>query len=257
MLRHIFKLITALVILCSIHFNASAEEEIRYYSVEVILLENTAVNHNEAEIYARATVTQPGSVKEVSSTPELNHTLGMPFTIDTRIPYKSSLLFTPLHNNSMLLIDAAKRIEKSNSRRVLMHKGWIQPGLAEANAVRVNFRKELSDTTNKQYDSTSPSPYVEAGIKVILSRYLHVDAEITYVTGMTTADVRTLLNSQTDNGYAVETSEAKPLVYQMKQKRRRMRSTELHYLDHPVVSMLILITPYELEKDSKTAVKRN
>jgi hypothetical protein len=31
----------------------------------------------------------------------------------------------------------------------------------------------------------------------------------------------------------------------MNQLRRRIRSKELHYLDHPVMGMLLLITPYE------------
>jgi hypothetical protein len=36
-----------------------------------------------------------------------------------------------------------------------------------------------------------------------------------------------------------------PVVYHLKQTRRRMRSRELHYLDNPVLGMLVLITPYE------------
>ena len=38
--------------------------------------------------------------------------------------------------------------------------------------------------------------------------------------------------------------------YPLKQTRR-MRSTELHYFDHPNIGMLVVIRPYELETDSE------
>ena len=38
-------------------------------------------------------------------------------------------------------------------------------------------------------------------------------------------------------------------VIHLKQKRRRIRSSELHYVDHPVLGMLIYITRYEKPED--------
>ena len=36
---------------------------------------------------------------------------------------------------------------------------------------------------------------------------------------------------------------------EIKQKRRRIRSNELHYIDHPVLGILLRITPYEKPED--------
>ena len=80
---------------------------------------------------------------------------------------------------------------------------------------------------------------LEGMIKVILSRYLHVDTDIVF---------RPQLAEEPQSFFAMEVTESteQPVVYRLQQTRRRMRSRELHYLDNPVLGMLVLITPYEV-----------
>ena len=40
----------------------------------------------------------------------------------------------------------------------------------------------------------------------------------------------------------------RPLLSYAFQQQRRMRSGELHYLDHPVIGLLVKVTPYESEE---------
>jgi hypothetical protein len=42
----------------------------------------------------------------------------------------------------------------------------------------------------------------------------------------------------------MEAPMTQPIFYHLTESRR-MRSKELHYLDHPVLGVLLLVTPYE------------
>jgi hypothetical protein len=112
-------------------------------------------------------------------------------------------------------------------------------------------------------------------IKIILTRYLHAEVDLLYTTGLpvnpqnpqaavaspgtnTTAVNGTTLTTENpagattvNNSPASASSDASlalpaPVVYQLKQSRR-MRSKVLHYLDHPVLGMLLLITPHKVD----------
>jgi hypothetical protein len=82
---------------------------------------------------------------------------------------------------------------------------------------------------------------LEGTIKVILSRYLHVETDIV---------LRPQSKEQPEDIFSLEVLEEaeQPIVFRLHQTRRRMRSRELHYLDNPVIGMLVLITPYEPEQ---------
>ena len=60
---------------------------------------------------------------------------------------------------------------------------------------------------------------------------------------------------KSDNPFSVLDNEEvrseiqKQSVIHLKQKRRRIRSSKLHYIDHPVLGILIYITRYEKPED--------
>jgi hypothetical protein len=63
------------------------------------------------------------------------------------------------------------------------------------------------------------------------ARYLHLWADLTYTTRIATADNPT------------------PTLQRFRMKQhRRMRSGEIHYLDHPMFGVVVLATPYEPPK---------
>jgi hypothetical protein len=45
-----------------------------------------------------------------------------------------------------------------------------------------------------------------------------------------------------------------PMVFRLNQSRK-MRSTEVHYLDHPVLGVIVLVTPYSENDKQKKAGK--
>ena len=243
-------------------FVAHAEDEIRYYNVEVVLFEHTNPAGHLAENWMPPKQTDNGEQAE------LIHQLGQPYVMEAESLYDPQLMFTPVQEEEYQLVEEAKKVEESNSRRVLMHTAWRQPGLSREQAIRVHFKqlienKDISDPktgisqtglTLSPASEITNTPYLEGSIKVMLARYLHVDTDILYYTTAPAAEVPGQDGETVVTEYMEDSNQL--AVYHMKQLRRRIRSTELHYLDHPVLGMLLKITPYEkpevLENSTQT-----
>ena len=108
--------------------------------------------------------------------------------------------------NMQAIADAMRR---SSLYRPLLHWRWRQPGWERGQAVPLELR-----TTD------SSGALLQGTVSVALSRYLHL-----------TADLRLI---ESEAGASMTLRET-----------RRMRSGELHYLDHPRFGVLVRITPYE------------
>lgn len=93
----------------------------------------------------------------------------------------------------------AGRIRRASDLKLLGHFGWRQPGLPRERAVPIRINNEV--------------PGLSGTLTLTLSRYLHIETDLLYREGAGRA-------------------------YPMQQSRR-MRSDELHYLDHPVIGMAV------------------
>ena len=118
-------------------------------------------------------------------------------------------LYAKLPNSKRTLTDAAKRVRRASEKPVrLTHMLWRQPAVSSKDATPV-------------YVSGSTKTGTLVGTaKVSVRRYLHLDLDL-------------LL--QSPGGPA-------PGLFRM-QAHRRMRSGELHYIDHPAMGALVRITP--------------
>lgn len=112
---------------------------------------------------------------------------------------------TPVSPSAYRLSGAWRALKSSRGYRPLRHLAWIQRGTARSRAPVVLLGDE-------------PGSPVFGTVTVSLGRYLHVDLDLIY---------------QDDSGRFRFTS------------HRRMRSNEIHYLDHPMFGVLVLITPLE------------
>jgi hypothetical protein len=247
----------------SLAFTLNATEEIRYYNVEIVIFE-----HENADKQHEEDWTAP-RLEEDSEQAELTHELGQSYVMEAESPYKPELMFTPVPEQEYQLTEQARKIDESSSRRVLMHTAWRQPGLSRQQAIRVLFKKPLGDaqtaataTSNPPATLATPGspalqqpPYLEGGIKVMLSRYLHVDANILYHKQLPAIQVISPESEPANPANEYIEDSARYTVYQMNQLRRRMRSSELHYIDHPVIGMLVYITPHELPQEPEVETK--
>jgi len=85
----------------------------------------------------------------------------------------------------------------------------------------------------------------EGKITIALSRYLHTYANL--ILRRPRLSVDPVLSNAPQNAYlAANAADTRILNNHRIKEHRRMRSKNLHYLDHPEFAMLILITPYEV-----------
>lgn len=233
----------ALLSLFSLTALAADNEPVRYYDVELIIFENLDPSHRNSENW-------PTSVEWGLPESEVMIELNRPFPGPIPEEYNPAYTFKALPQDQYRLTKEVEKIEESPTRRVLLHTAWRQPGMSSEEAVNVRLSRSIpagsttssekagaAQTDAQSADLQGEPGKLEAYIKVILSRYLHVDANVMFQTKPETGRF----------DFFIEESE-EPVVYQLKQLRRRIRSTELHYLDHPVLGMLIVMHPVETDK---------
>lgn len=105
--------------------------------------------------------------------------------------------------SSYRLSGAWQALRNSGSYRPLRHVAWTQGGYSEARAPHVLI-------------GDGPGAELHGVVQVSRSRFLHAKIDLVY----------------RDGGQAYRFT-----------SRRRMRSNELHHLDHPLFSVLVIVTP--------------
>ncbi len=240
-------LIGTLLLLLSFHLQA--EQEMRYYDVEVVIFENLDPQAKQAENW-------PLQVN--MELPEKTIELGQP-VISSWLPAEADkrLSYRLLPASQFRLKEEVDKLTESEKYRMIFHTAWRQPGLDKNTSLPVHFKRTIppapplqqtpdteSDYASEAEASTEDNtPYeLEGLLRVTLARYLRLEGEMTY-------KKKPLEVSDTENPFAVLDNEdqlqAKQGVIHFKQVRRRIRSKELHYLDHPVLGVLLKITPYQ------------
>jgi hypothetical protein len=236
-------LLPALALLWSVT-SFAADETQRWYDVEVIIFAQNSEQYRNSEVWP------------------LDYGLQNPETTQKLLPPQGTpttpVAFARLDAASLRLGKQAERIKAAADTELLLHLGWRQPGLAEEKAVAIRV-----DDTMQAGGQPAPAsaagesamgavlPRMEGSLKLVLSRYLHIYADLIYrepLSGATAAFPmeEADLFSQAEESYLLPTQPQYQIFHL--QQSRRMRSRELHYLDHPVFGMAILVTPYEVKE---------
>jgi len=245
--------------------NNSFADDMRYYDVEIVVIENLSEQARASEIWPlQVNMVQAENTVQLGE-PVLSEWLPQDKEIDLKLSYKK------LPSKNYHLTEEVEKISESKTHRVIFHTAWRQPGLDKNQALPIHFIKEVAplvieeEITETQFNNQieqdreasllaakEPAPSILEGIlRVTLSRYLHLEAELTFKNKL--PDV-----IKSDNPFSVLDNEQerteleKQGVIHLKQKRRRIRSNELHYVDHPVLGILINITRYELPEETTT-----
>jgi hypothetical protein len=167
----------------------------------------------------------------------------------------------------------ANALHRQSGHRVLFHEAWRQPFRADRETPALIISG--GDLYGSHYE-------LEGSIRVTLSRYLHLNTNLWLTRfdpntgqapgnwpqlpnrpGQRAPEEPSLINSSLASPFATRENNAWGMniltdsslpeflrepylpnkIVTMKQQRR-MRSEELHYLDHPLMGLLIRITPY-------------
>lgn len=232
---------TALLIFClSLTWNAQAED---WYTVEVIIFAN---NGNEA--------------LDDEYWPEIPD-LPVRSSITLAPPSKSDedlTAFQQLPNSLLSLNQELAQLKRSSSYRVLYHSGWMQPVAETQNPQPVRIQGE-NILDNGMYE-------LDGYIGVGKGRYLHFRPDLYFSRSLSVAESNLLLKTnstepltetiesaqQPSASTAVNTAAVRPLELFIPEtltvnlnQARRMRSKELHFIDHPLFGVLVEIKPVE------------
>ncbi len=240
------------------------ETDVRYYDVEIIVFENTRPKYSQSEFWKK-NIVQPE--------PETYVQIGQPIPFELPEIYDPLLTFQFIENTAYRLNDIVSSLNESNFHKVLLHSAWRQPGMSKENALSVKIYHQIPpknsefdgslssnrDTLISKYESeqqsnsfgnsnntTTETNQIKNGfllsgyIKLILSRYLHLKIDLSYQE-QKKETTELFISDEFGEDFLL------PNVFHISQTRR-LRSKELHYIDHPVISIIALITPYKVLK---------
>lgn len=148
----------------------------------------------------------------------------------------------PLAPENYRLTAEAQRISADASHELLLHTGWRHPGLAREQSIAVRLHAiethaVTADAAPAAATESERPPRLDGTIRLVLARYLHLEADLRY------READAPHGSSFFSLFSDQTTE-KP-IYRLNESRR-MRSREVHYLDHPMFGIIALVTPYEV-----------
>ncbi|HUQ51903.1 MAG TPA: CsiV family protein [Gammaproteobacteria bacterium] len=132
-----------------------------------------------------------------------------------------ALRVRPLKPEELKLNNEYRKLRAVSAYVPLVHAGWVQPGLPEADAQPFDL---------KVLGILNPS----GTIRVHLERFLHITLDLTYRADGTAGTAPAV-------GDGLDELVAEPR-YHLK-ATRSARSGELHYFDHPAFGVLVRVTP--------------
>lgn len=180
-----------------------------------------------------------------------------------------------LPDEELTLSDQARRLSRSREHRILFHGAWRQSMVENRQEPSVLISGgELFDQHHE----------LEGSINLHLRTYLHIETDLwlsRFATnfgqeGRPWPKLPWPPNQPVESGNSIKINDggtglwhqfnqnrndqyeailAQPYVVEsivLMQQNRRMRSDELHYIDHPKMGVLVKLTPYEPAEDAAT-----
>lgn len=261
-------LLTAGLLLPGLARAAAEPEPERWYEVEMIVFAYPDKGYLEAEVWPEA-VAIPETAKAVVLNPAPEQPPQAPDEVER---------FQRLGPTELTLTEAVERMRLSSRFEPLLHVGWRQPGMPLENAIPVYLHASPAIPTGsdggesgvESADATpgpavlTEEPRLEGTVALKLGRYLHLDTDLVYRlprTDVAEAEIATASSISLDPAaglsagadFPPEALAEPPMQAFLMDESRRMRSGELHYLDHPLFGLVARVTPYELPEPPKPA----
>ena len=232
-----------------------AAENVRYYDFEIIIFESLNEEARNSEAWKNNFTIE---------VPETLVRLGKPYPGPMPKEYNPRHTFKRLPKKSYRLIEEAKLLKENDQYRVLMHTAWRQPGMTAETTLPILLHKEYIVTQKApevpaETDPDMPSvnlpvpttavtgtqskAILDGYLKIVLSRYLHANFNLTYKTGLPLKPESSAIVDRDDYDGG-KSAEPVVITYQL-QQTRKMRSKEVHYIDHPVIGIVMIAWPYK------------
>ena len=191
-------------------FTAPAGAAARWYTVEIIVFDDL---YDEG-LHAEHWPPHPGA-------PSLDNAVEL-------VPGSDAHGFRLVDRSELTLGTVWSRLRGTARYRPFLHVGWRQPVVRRgaARPAQVGPGLGLAGAGASTNDG-GERPAVQGTVQISLGRFLEVEVDLVY--------------SRPAGGEATA-SDAAPSRFRLASERR-MRSRELHYLDHPLFGVLMWIAP--------------
>lgn len=154
---------------------------------------------------------------------------------------------TPLNEKELTLGRAKKRLQQNY--RLIMHKGWRQTISDKATAQNIRLVGGHNYAAGDVVDNE-----VDGLIKLSTGRYMNVDADLVFHKPMKLAPGNTIeLGAVAENQGTArflevpsqnwhQDPEARLQTFRLKESSR-LKADEIHYIDHPLYGIIIVVSP--------------
>jgi len=226
------------------------------YNIEIVIFEDTTdryldseqwpvIHHPEQLVSNETTLAESDIFPDIASK-----------STEAEYPENNSVI-NITHNTSNTLADHVNKLNQSSRYNVLLHQSWQQTGLGDTEAV--NFQIDTDKKSRKNNTAMILTPdhpasttenndiksSIQGTLKLILGRYLHIHTDLIYKRPKSAYRQNLpVLHSKPFNEFEIKS-------------QRRMRSNELHYIDHPLLGILVTVSPIEASEPNKENKVRN
>ena len=206
----------ALAVILATAFALPAGAAERWFTVEIIVFEDLRSDNLHAEHWPP----DPGEPSLVNAI-ELTH-------LPEDAPDGGVHAYRLMKFSNLTLGEVRNRLRRSAHYRPLVHAGWRLPGLPRSAVRPVHVGRSLDGSEVRAAEGVGAGrSSVHGTVTVSLARFLQVDVDLLY---HRPASSEAVAPSSTPTRFRLVSE-------------RRMRSGELHYIDHPLFGVLVLLTP--------------
>lgn len=189
----------------------------QWYEVELIVFRQQVPSGTDAEL-PPATVTPPTAEQVVSLRRDAG--AGTPYAM--------------LDSSQLQLGGIYQTLQKSNYYQPLLHIGWRQPAYGMKQTASVAIPADW-----QPWNDAVPPLY--GLVRVYRERFVHAAVDLRYRLPGAVATTTVTGSVDTSDGSVTDGS----VTYTHQQSRRIRNTGELHYLDHPVLGVLVQVRPIE------------
>jgi hypothetical protein len=237
---------TLLISMLACSFNTMAQEgkklekeADRWYQIEVILFTQNSEASLEEELW------NPDDIVDFSVSPQPLYRGDIRLS---ELPFEPTA-FTTVLNSELSLGSIYKQLSRASLTQPALHLAWIQPTQKDSKPVNVHLypnagRSPYAENSTLQNEMPyHPGLGFDGLVSLKRGHYLHLNIDMGYQERNQEHLSATSFNDV--NNYSEATLQPLYTHYRMKQKRR-IRTEEIHYFDHPRFGVIIQVTPITL-----------
>ena len=233
-------LLLALPAMAQESVDATEEQEIRRYTVEIIVFKYAQDVSGGSEIFLGENIT----IDETPLQEDLENLDALPPEPEKPGQPLPDIELILLQKNDYQLNDIKEMLRRVDAYEPIMHFGWTQATWPDEETEALPI-----------YRFARPPAGLDGSLKLYLSRYLHLVVDLQLdapgVTSMSHDEVEQVGDIQAVGdllGYANDQRKRGPVRYHI-EENRILKNGELRYYDHPKFGVLAKVTRVEQEEE--------